>query len=47
MIPTEKILPSVLVIIDIGAALAYIPTGDWRHVVYWFAAAVLTYVVTW
>ena len=26
---------------------AYIPTGDWRKVVYWLAAATLTVVVTW
>jgi len=47
MIPREKILPTVLIVIDIAAALAYIPTGEWRRVVYWLAAACLTTVVTW
>ena len=43
----EKILPTLLVIIDIGAAAMYLPSGDWRRVIYWLAAATLTYVVTW
>lgn len=47
MIPREKILPSVLILIDIAAAVGYIPGGEWRRVVYWIAAATLTTVVTW
>jgi len=43
----EKILPTLLMIIDIFAAVGYIPTGDWRKVIYWLAAATLTGVVTW
>lgn len=43
----EKTLPTVLIIIDVCAALAYIPCGDWRRVTYWLAAAILTYTVTW
>ncbi len=31
---------------DVLAALAYLPAGDWRRVVYWLAAAVLTTCVT-
>ena len=42
-----RILPTVLIVIDVMAALAYIPTGDWRRVAYWLAAGVLTAVVTW
>lgn len=45
--PPEKILPTVLMVIDLGAAAMYFPTGDWRKVIYWLAAATLTYVVTW
>lgn len=45
--PREKILPTVLIAIDLAAALVYIPTGEWRRVVYWIAAGCLTYVVTW
>lgn len=42
-----RALPTLLIIIDVAAAIVYIPTGDWRHVVYWLAAAALTYTVTW
>ena len=42
----EKLFPTLLIILDICAAIAYIPTGDWRRVVYWLAAATLTYCVT-
>ena len=43
----EKILPTVLILIDIGVAIGYLPTGEWRRVIYWLAAAILTYTVTW
>jgi len=41
-----KVFPTILIILNVCAALAYIPAMDWRKVVYWIAAAVLTYVVT-
>ena len=47
VIPREKILPTVLIIINVLAACCYIPTGEWRRVVYWMAAGILTYTVTW
>jgi len=47
VIPCEKIFPTVLMVLDICAAVCYVPTGDWRKVVYWTAAAVLTAVITW
>lgn len=37
---------TILIVLDVLAALAYLPVGDWRKVVYWLAAATLTYVVT-
>lgn len=43
----EQIIPTALIVIDVLAALGYIPTGEWRRVVYWLAAGTLTYVVTW
>lgn len=43
----EKIFPTLLILLDVCAAVAYVPTGDWRRVVYWFAAAILTFCVTW
>ena len=37
---------SGLIILDIGAALAYLATGDLRRAIYWLAAATLTVCVT-
>ena len=34
-----RVLPTVLIIIDVLAAVGYIPTGDWRRVLYWLFAA--------
>ena len=42
----SKIFPTVLIILDICAAIGYIPDGDWRKVIYWISAAVLTFTVT-
>ncbi len=36
----------MLIIFDLCAALGYVPCGDWRKVVYWVAAAILTFCVT-
>lgn len=40
------VFPSVLIAIDVGAALVYGAIGDWRHFIYWMAAAALTTTVT-
>ena len=42
-----RLFPTILIGLDLLAALVYVPGGDWRKVVYWVAAAVLTFVVTW
>lgn len=45
-----RILPTILTVIDVLAAIAYAVHGgaaEWRMVVYWMAAAALTFVVTW
>ena len=41
-----KFFPTILMILDIFAAVFYIPDGNWRKVAYWMAAAILTFVVT-
>lgn len=41
----QQILPTVLIVIDVFAAMGYIGV-DTRRVVYWIAAAVLTASVT-
>ena len=40
-----KLLPTILIVIDLAAAIGYTGT-DWRRVIYWIAAATITYVVT-
>ena len=42
----EKLFPTLLIILDVCAALSYLPPEDWRRVIYWLAAAVLTACVT-
>ncbi len=43
---TNKLFPTLLIILDICAAAGYVPDGDWRKILYWLAAAVLTFTVT-
>lgn len=45
---SEKFFPTCLIFLDVCAGLRYaLCSGEWRKVVYWFAAAALTSVVTW
>ena len=44
-----QVLPFVLMVIDLGAAIVYLACdglAGWRKVLYWTAAACLTGVVT-
>lgn len=41
----QQILPTILIVIDVFAAIGYISV-DVRRVIYWLAAAVLTASVT-
>jgi hypothetical protein len=43
----SKVFPTILAVLDVCAALAYVPDKDWRKVAYWLAAAIITTVVTW
>ena len=45
-ISSEKFFPTLLILMDIGAAIVYAKHKDWRKVVYWIAAAVLNAAVT-
>ncbi len=40
------IFPSILIVLDIAAAAVYAYDGDWRRMIYWLAAAVLTAAIT-
>ncbi len=42
----EKVFPTILIILDIAAAIVYATKGDVRKIVYWLAAAVLTVAIT-
>lgn len=42
----ELILPTLILIIQAAASIPYFVKGDWRHGLYWAAAALLTYAVT-
>jgi len=41
-----KILPTILIAIDVFSAIPYFISGDWRHGTYWLSAAMLTFTVT-
>jgi hypothetical protein len=40
------LFPTLLIILDIGAAIVWAFEGDWRRFIYWLAAAILTATVT-
>lgn len=41
-----QILPSVLIVIDVFAAVVYAYANDYKHALYWLSAATLTATVT-
>jgi hypothetical protein len=43
---SPKLFPTILIILSLCAAVGYIPSGDWRHIGYWIAAAALNLFVT-
>ncbi len=43
---SQYIFPAMLITLQFLAGIGYIPSGDWRMVVYWIAAAVLNIAVT-
>lgn len=46
LINERQFFPFLLMCLDTLAACTYAGTRDWGHVVYWGAAAVLTYAIT-
>lgn len=40
------IFPTVLIVLDVGAAIVCAVGGDLKRAIYWFAAATLTATVT-
>jgi len=47
IIKDPRFFPTVLIILDICAAISYTYSGNWRRSVYWLAAPILTITVTW
>lgn len=43
---SARVFPTVLIALDVAAAVPYALRGDLRHTVYWLAAATLTACVT-
>ena len=43
----EKFFPTVLIVLDLLAAIPYAAKGDVRMFVYWVAAGILTFSLTW
>jgi len=43
---SAKLFPTVLIVLDVCAAVTYAFKGDIRHTIYWIAAATLTTCVT-
>lgn len=46
MIDKTKIFPLLLIILDLGAAVMFVPRKDWGNIIYWLAAAILNIAVT-
>lgn len=42
----NHLFPAILIVLQFCASIGYIPSGNWRMCVYWFAAAVLNIAVT-
>lgn len=42
----EKIFPTILIILDVGASIVYFSQGDIKRGVYWLAAMTLTVCIT-
>ena len=43
---SDKVFPTLLIILDVCAAIVYACAGDCRRAIYWMAAATLTATVT-
>ena len=42
----DWIFPTILILLDLGAAVMYALSGDFKMTIYWVAAAVLNCCVT-
>lgn len=42
----SRLAPTLIFGLSVISSLMYVPVADWRHVVYWAAAAAITWSVT-
>ncbi len=42
----EKTFPTIMIILSVLSMVTYMYNGNWRMTLYWFAAALLTFSVT-
>lgn len=42
----QYIFPLVLIVLDVGAGIVCGANGNWKMLIYWFAAAILNAAVT-
>lgn len=45
-ITSPRLFPVILMTLDLLSGAVYAAKGDWRHAIYWLAAATLTATVT-
>lgn len=43
---SEQIFPSILIALDVAAAIVYAVHGDWKHFGYWASAASISVFAT-
>lgn len=41
-----KVFPTILIVLNLCASAVYFTHGDWKKGLYWMAASVLSYTVT-
>lgn len=47
MIIKDKFFPFIYILLSLASSSVYACGGNWRKALYWFAAAVLTFSITW
>jgi hypothetical protein len=45
-IKANQIFPLIMIVMDLGAAIVCLSGGDWKRALYWCAAALLTWSIT-
>lgn len=43
----EKVLPTILIVIDFATSIPYLFQGDWRKAGIWICQGLVTFFLTW